>query len=179
MPAQHRAAALVISVVAGTCVLLAGCGSSSSRPADSTGPKASAGPMIPVGSTPASGTSGTGTKLTGNFCTDFKNFGQDVKVPSDVTSSLAAMREHGARYLDQAEAYFKGLAAEAPPQVATELRVIASDYQAMAASISTGNAAALTKTEQKMASLTTKGPSATAFRKLVLDLISKCGGISA
>jgi hypothetical protein len=49
----------------------------------------------------------------------------------------------------------------------------------MAASISTGNAAALTKTEQKMASLTTKGPSATAFRKLVLDLISKCGGISA
>jgi len=179
MPAQHRAAALVISVVAGTCVLLAGCGSSSSRPADSTGPKASAGPMIPAGSTPASGTSGTGTKLTGNFCTDFKNFGQDVKVPSDVTSSLAAMREHGARYLDQAEAYFKGLAAEAPPQVATELRVIASDYQGMAASISTGNAAALTKTEQKMASLTTKGPSATAFRKLVLDLISKCGGISA
>ncbi len=173
MPAQQRAAALVISVVAGTCVLLSGCGGSSSSsggsPANSTNGSAAGGPMMPVG-----GTSGTGVKLTGHFCTDFKNIGQNIKVPANATGSLTNLKQHGVQYLDQAAAYFNKLAAEAPPQAGKELRVIASDYQAMAASISSGNIGSLSKIEQRMVSLTTKGAAGSAFRQLIAYMVTKC-----
>jgi hypothetical protein len=173
MPAQRRAAALVISVVAGSCVLLSGCGGGSSSsggsPANSTNGSASGGTMQRLGST-----SGTHVKLTGHFCTDFKNIGQNIKVPTDATGSLTALKQHGVQYLDQAAAYFNKVAAEAPPQAGKELRVIASDYQAMAASISSGNVGSLAKIEQRMVSLTTKGTAGNAFRQLIAYMVTNC-----
>src|SRR5215469_1505101 len=96
MPAQQRAAAFVISVMAGTCVLLAGCGGSSSssggQPANG---QASASPTVSPGGNSGGGTTGSGAKLTGNFCTDFKNIGQNIKVPPNATGSLTDLKQHG------------------------------------------------------------------------------------
>src|SRR5215468_2326133 len=103
----HKWAALVISVAASGCVLLAGCGGGSGG-SDTSGGSA-AGPMKRL-SNDAS-TSGTGVKLTGDFCTDFKNMGQSVRVPAGVQSDLNTLRQHGVKYLNQAATYFSGLAA--------------------------------------------------------------------
>src|SRR5262245_29288209 len=122
----HNRAALVIGVVASVCVLLAGCGGSSSC-SNSWG--SAPGPMKKVTndtSTSGGGPSGTGARLTGNFCTDFKNIGQSVKIPASAQSDPSALQRHGAQYLTQAATYFRGLAAEAPPQAGKELRVLAA-----------------------------------------------------
>jgi hypothetical protein len=173
MPA-HRWAALTVAVVAGGCMTLAGCGGSSGGPGNSgaTSPSAAATTASPAGT--SSGTSGGGAKLSGNFCTDFKNIGQNIKVPASATGSLTALEHNGVRYLDQAAAYFNGLAGEAPPQAGKELRIIASDYHVMAASISSGNYGSLPKIEQQMVSLTTKGAAGTAFRNLITYMVTKC-----
>ena len=181
MPAQHRAAAFIISVMAGTCVLLAGCAGRSSSPsgtpANSQNGQASADPAVSPGGNSGGSTSGSGAKLTGNFCIDFKNIGTNIKVPANATGSLTDLKQHGVQYLDQAAAYFSNLAAEAPPQAGKELRIIASDYQAMAASISSGNIGSLGRIEQRMVSLTTNGAAGNAFRQLINYMVTKCTAV--
>jgi hypothetical protein len=175
MPAfgNARRRAVVTAVLAGACLALAGCGGSNSSSGSAAG-----GPNIPLSSaSPASagGTSGSAGKLTGNFCTDFKNLGTNIKVPADAQGSLSALQQHGAPYLSEAAAYFNGLAGEASPQAGKELRIIAADYQALAASIASGNLSSLSEVEQQMASLATKGTSGTAFRQLLAYMLTKCG----
>jgi hypothetical protein len=123
MPARRTArwavpgaAALVLS-----CAALAGCGSSggSSPSAPSSG-----------GSSPSAGkASAHGGRLTGNFCTDFKNIGTHMPIPAAASGNLATMERHDGRYLNQVAAYYSRLAAEAPPQAGQEIRSIASAYQ--------------------------------------------------
>ena len=171
MPAPKLGA--LAAAVASACVLLAGCGGGSGNPAgspaDSTSPKAAAGPMQTTG-----GTSGTGTKLTGKFCTDFKNIGKAVKIPANATGNLTSLKQDGVPYLGQVAAYFNGLAAEAPPQPAKELRLLASEYQTIARSISSGNVSSLAKAEQQMVSLTTKGAAGDAFHHLIAYMLTNC-----
>jgi hypothetical protein len=156
------AAALVLS-----CAALAGCASggssNNSASAPSGGSSSSAG----------SGSANTG-KLTGNFCTDFKNIGANIPIPSATTGSLATLEQHDGRYLRQVAGYYSRLAAEAPPQAGQEIRRIASAYQRLAGSIASAGASSISKVEQQITSLTTSGAAGNALRQLVVYVTTKC-----
>ena len=173
-----RPAALVISVVAGACLALAGCSGSSSSSGGTTGSggAASGGPNQPAGlstSPPAVPLPSSG-QLTGKFCDDFKSVGAHVTLPANATGSLSDLRKHGVPAINQVVTYFDGLAAEAPAKPAQALRVIAADYKALATSISSGNADSVSKAVSQMQNLTTNGSSGTAFRELISYMITKC-----
>jgi hypothetical protein len=162
--AVSGAAALVVS-----CAALAGCGSSG-------GPAQSAASTPPSGgaSSPAGNASASTGKLTGNFCTDFKNIGKNIPIPPSAAGSLATMEQHDGRYLRRVAAYYDKLAAEAPPQAGNEIRLIVSAYQGLAGSIASGSTGSLNKLEQQMRSLTTSGPVSNAFKRLVVYVTTKC-----
>ena len=158
------AAALVLS-----CAALAGCGSSGG-PSPSAASAPSSG-----GSSPSAGkASAHSGKLTGNFCTDFKNIGTNMPIPAADSGSLATMEQHDGRYLNQVAAYYARLAAEAPPQAGQEIRSIASAYQELASSIVSGSTHSLSQIEQQIGSLTSSGAAAQAFKKLVIYVTTKC-----
>ena len=177
MPAARRAA-LIVSVVAGVCVTLAGCSGSSSSSGGTTGSggAASGGPNQPAGlstSPPASSIPGS-TQLTGKFCDDFKSVGAHVTLPANATGSLTELRSRGVPAINQVATYFDGLAAEAPAKPAQALRVIAADYKALATSISSGSSGSVSKAVNQMQNLTTNGSSGSAFRQLIAYMITKC-----
>jgi hypothetical protein len=162
--AVPAAAAFVLS-----CAALAGCGGSGG-PAQSAGsPPSSGGSSSPAGNASAN----TG-KLTGNFCTDFKNIGENIPIPPSAAGSLATMEQHDGRYLRQVAAHYNKLAAEAPAQAGKEIRLIASAYQGMARSVTSGSTGSLNKLEQQMRSLTTSGAAGNAFKQLVTYVTTKC-----
>jgi hypothetical protein len=171
------AAALVLS-----CAALAGCGSSGgSSPSAASTPSSG-------GSSPSAGSaSAHNGKLTGNFCTDFKNIGTNMPIPAANSGSLTKMEQHDGRYLKQVAAYYARLAAEAPPQAGQEIRTIASAYQGLASSIVSGGGRgargrdkqsgathSLSQIEQQIGSLTSSGAAAQAFKKLVTYVTTKC-----
>ena len=160
----HKRAALVIIVVASGCVLLAGCGGGSGSPGGSA-----AGPVKTAPSNPST----SGPKLTGNFCTDFKNIGQSVKLPA-AKGSPSTLQQQGVQYLAHAATYFNGLAQEAPVQAGKELRLIAGDYQAIAESVYRNDMDSLSKIEKQMQSLTSNGAAGDAFRQMVTYVTTKC-----
>lgn len=173
MPAARRAA-LVISVIAGACLTLAGCSGSSSSSGGAASP-AAGGPNQPVNvnTSPASLPPTTG-QLTGKFCNDFKSIGAVARLPANATGSLSELRKRGVPVLNQAATYFEGLATEAPAKPGQALRVIAADYKAMAASISSGNTSSLGKAVSQVENLTTNGSSGSAFRQLITYSVTKC-----
>jgi hypothetical protein len=171
MPARRAARRAVPATAAFvlSCAALAGCGGSGG-PA----PSAASTPR-PGGSSSSAGNASTGTgKLTGNFCTDFKNIGKNIPIPPSAAGSLATLEQHDRRYLRRVSAYYDKLAAEAPPQAGTEIRLIVSAYQKMAGSIASGSTGSLNKLEQQMRSLTTSGPVSNAFKRLVVYVTTKC-----
>jgi len=163
----HKRAALVISVLASGCVLLAGCGGSSSS---GSPPVSLPSGAVTVPSGPAAGSSGGFGTLTGNFCTDVRTMGNNIRPQANATGNSTTAK----RYLRQARTYFSGLAAEAPKQVAGSLHVIAAQLQALAAAASSGNDSSLTKVSQKLQSLTTNGTTGNAFRNLIDYMVRKC-----
>jgi hypothetical protein len=171
MPARRTArwalpgaAALVLS-----CAALAGCGSSGgSSPSVASAPSSG-------GSSPSAGNaSAHNGKLTGNFCTDFKNIGSNMPIPAADSGSLATLEQHDGRYLNQVAGYYSRLAAEAPPQAGQEIRRIASAYQHLASSVVKGSAHSLSQIEQQIGSLTSSGAAAQALKKLVIYVTTKC-----
>ncbi len=166
-PARRAAPAAAAFVM--SCAALAGCGASG-------GPAQSAASTPPPGgpSSSAGNASASTGKLTGNFCTDFKNIGKNIPIPAAATGSLAEMERHDGRYLDQVAAYYGKLAAEAPPQTGKEIRLIVSAYQQLASSIASGGAGSLTKLEQQITTLTTSGTAGHAFKQLVVYMTTKC-----
>jgi hypothetical protein len=175
MTARSRArwGSAVIAAVAGTCLALTGCSSSPSSTPTSTGLPSGA---VTVPPTPQAGSaSPTVGKLTGNFCNDFRNIGTNFQLPASAQGSVSAAQHQGVQYLNKLEAYFNGLAAEAPAKVAKDLRTIAADFQATASAITSKSLSSLTKIEQQVQNLTTNGASGTAFRNLIAYLVTKCG----
>jgi hypothetical protein len=170
---QARWGALVITAVAGTCVALAGCSTSTTTNTPSTGLPSGA---VTVPPTPVAGGAGSVGKLTGNFCNDFKNIGTNFQLPASAQSSTSAARRQGVRYLNKLNAYFTGLAKEAPAQVANDLRTIAADFGSTSSAISSKSLSSLPKIEQKLQNLTTNGATGTAFRNLIGYLVTKCHG---
>jgi hypothetical protein len=135
MPARRTArwavpgaAALVLS-----CAALAGCGSSGGL-----SPSAASAPSSGGSSPSAGNASAHKGKLTGNFCTDFKNIGTNMPIPAVASGNLATLEQHDGRYLKRVAAYYSRLAAEAPPQAGQEIRSIASAHQDLASSIESG-----------------------------------------
>ena len=124
--------------------------------------------------TASSNPSTSGPKLTGNFCTDFKNIGTNMPIPAADSGSLATMEQHDGRYLNQVADYYSRLAAEAPPQVGLEVQSIASAYQDLASSIETGSTHSLSQIEQRIGSLTSSGAAGQALKKLVMYMTTKC-----
>jgi hypothetical protein len=171
MPARRTArwavpgaAALVLS-----CAALAGCGSSGgSSPSAASAPSSG-------GSSPSAGNAAAHNgKLTGNFCTDFKNIGTNMPIPAAGSGSLATLEQHDGRYLNEVAGYYSRLAAEAPPQAGQEIRRIASAYQDLASSIVAGKTHSLSQIEQQIGSLTSSGAAAQAFKRLVTYVTTKC-----
>jgi hypothetical protein len=170
MPARRTArwavpgaAALVLS-----CAALTACGSSGG-----SSPSAAGAPS--GGSAPSAGNaSAHNGKLTGNFCTDFKNIGTNMPLPAAGSGSVATMKQHDGRYLNQVAAYYARLAAEAPPQAGQELRSIGSAYQQLASSLVNGGSHSLSQIEQQIGSLTSSGPAAKALKQLILYVTTKC-----
>jgi hypothetical protein len=157
-------------------VALAGCGGSSSS-GNSTG-SAAGQPNIPVSTVPPTNTpgvsGGTPGKLTGNFCNDIKSIGNDMQVPPDAEGNLSNLETNGVSYLKKVEQEFSGLAGEAPPAVAKELRTISADYQSIAAAITSKNLGSLQRIEKQLESLTSKGAAGNAFRSLISYMVTKC-----
>jgi hypothetical protein len=175
--------------------VLAGCGSSGGSPPSAAGAPSSSG------SSPSAGKASAHTgKLTGNFCTDFKNIGTNMPIPAADSGSIATMEQHDGRYLKEVASYYAKLASEAPPQAGQQIGSIASAYQGLASSIvnesgggrwpragarSTGAGKAergagkqstpsLSQIEQQIGSLTSSGPAAQAFKKLIIYVTTKC-----
>jgi len=86
--------------------------------------------------------------------------------------TLTARQAHGGQFFQAAAAYFNGLAGEAPPQAATELKVIAAAYSSLADGAV--NAASASQLEQQMSSITTQGKSGQAVLGLVTYLTTHC-----
>jgi hypothetical protein len=168
---------LVIAAVAGTCVALAGC-SSTTTSGGNRQPTGLPSGAVTVPPTPAGGGAGSVGKLTGNFCTDLKSIGTNFQLPASAQSSASAAQAQGVRYLNKLNAYFTGLAKEAPPQVAKDLRTIAADFQATSSAISSNSLNSPSKIEQQLQNVTTNGATGTAFRNLIGYLITKCGAAS-
>ena len=166
-PARRAAPAAAAFLL--SCAALAGCGAAG-------GPAQSAASTPPSGgsSSSAGNASANTGKLTGNFCTDFKNIGKNIPIPAAATGSLAEMERHDGRYLNQVAAYYDRLAAEAPPQAGKEIRLIVSAYQQLASSIAAGGTESMTKLEQQINTLTTSGTAGNAFKQLVLYITTKC-----
>jgi hypothetical protein len=178
MPARRPArrafpgtAALVLS-----CAALAGCAFGGSSGNSASGGQSQNSASAPSGGSSSSaghGSANTG-KLTGNFCTDIKNIGANIPIPSTTTGSLAALERHDGRYLRQVAAYYSRLAAEAPPQAGREIRLIASAYQRLAGSIASAGTGSIGAIEQQITSLTTSGAASNAFKQLVVYMTTKC-----
>ncbi|HET7243483.1 MAG TPA: hypothetical protein VFJ07_01510 [Streptosporangiaceae bacterium] len=175
MPARRTArwavpgaAALVLS-----CAALVGCGSSGG-----SSPSAASAPSSGGSSPSAGNASAHNGKLTGNFCTDFKNIGTNMPIPAADSGSLATLEQHDGRYLNQVSVYYSRLAAEAPPQAGQDIRRIASAYQDLASSIESGGGRgsthSLSQIEQQIGSLTSSGAAAQAFKNLVIYVTTKC-----
>jgi hypothetical protein len=169
---QARWGSLVVAV-AGTCVALAGC-SGSSTSANNPSVSLPSG-AVTVPPTPVAGGAGSVGKLTGNFCNDFRNIGTSFQLPASAQGSGSAAERQGLHYLNKLQAYFTGLAGEAPHQVSSDLRTIAADLQRTVAAVSSKNLSSLQKADQQLQSLTTNGATGNAFRNLVGYVVTKCG----
>jgi hypothetical protein len=141
----------VLATVAGVSAMLAGCGpgsggasaNGSGQPPASTPAASSGGPGAPASGGP--GTAIGTAHVTGHFCTDFPRLLARVpKIPPGDKGNLPALRRDATRLLATATGYFTALAGEAPPQVASALRTVASVYQRNeGAALAQGSAAAL------------------------------------
>jgi hypothetical protein len=171
MPARRTARWAIpgAAVLVLSCAALVGCGSSGG-----SSPSAASAPSSGGSSPSAGNASAHNGKLTGNFCTDFKNIGTNMPIPAATSGSLATMEQHNGRYLNQVADYYSRLAAEAPPQAGQEIRSIASAYQDLASSIVRGSTHSLSQIEQRIGSLTSSGAAAQAFKKLVTYVTTKC-----
>jgi hypothetical protein len=162
-----RLAAIAAAAAAGACLVLSGCGGGSASPAAS-----SSSGVSPAASSSAAAALGS-TKLTGHFCTDFTNLSHNLpKVPAADKNNLAALQAHGGQFFQSAAAYFKGLAGEAPPQAAAELKIIASAYGSLANGAT--SASSVSQVEKQMASITSKGKPGQAFIGLVTYITTHC-----
>ena len=170
MPARRTARWAVsgAAALALSCVTLAACGSSGgSLPSAASAPSSG-------GSSPSAGhASAHRGKLTGSFCTDFKNIGTNMPIPAVNSGSASAMEQHDGTYLKQLSGYYTRLAAEAPPRAGQQIRHIASAYQGLASSIVDGSSS-LSQIEQQIGSLTRTGTAAQAFKKLIVYVTTKC-----
>ena len=163
-----------IAAVAGACLLLSACGGGSAggSTADSSSPSGGGG-STPAASSAASVPGLPSAKLTGHFCKDFTNLSHNLpKVPTADKNNLSALQANGGGFFKSAAAYFNGLAAEAPPQAAAELKIIAASYSSLANGSLT--ASSVSQLEQQMQGITTKGKTGQAFIGLVTYLATHC-----
>jgi len=160
---------LAAIAAASACLVLSGCGGGStggSTTGSSSGGTAASSSAPAVAGLPSA-------KLTGNFCKDFSNISHNLpKVPAADKNNLAALQANGGQFFTSAAAYFNGLAAEAPPQAAAELKIIAGAYKSLASgSVSASSAK---QVEKQMESITTSGKTGQAFIGLVTYLTTHC-----
>jgi hypothetical protein len=171
MPARRTARRAVpgTAVLILSCAALAGCGSSGG-----SSPSAASAPSSGGSSPSAGNASAHNGKLTGNFCTDLKNIGTNIRIPPANASDPAAIQRRDSRYLNQVVAYYNKLASEAPPQAGKDIRLVASAYQRLASSIASESAGSLGKLEQQVAALTSSGAVGNAFKQLIVYVTTKC-----
>ncbi len=189
-----RPAAAAAAVCAGVCLMLSGCGGGSITPsANGTSAAGSSSSSAPgsVSSSSASGGSGSSgsssssssgggsapvtTKgLTGNFCTDLNNIGQDLKglpTPKD-NGDLSAEEATARQDLAAVAGTFNGLATEAPPNVAAALHNLSSLYQKTADDMT--GIGSLGQLSQDEKSLTADGTYLSSLQTLIGYAASHC-----
>jgi hypothetical protein len=169
-----RVSAIAAAAVAGACLLLSACGGGSAGGSTAGSSSSSgAGGSTPAASSAASVPGLPSAKLTGHFCKDFTNLSHNLpKVPTADKNNLSALQANGGGFFKSAAAYFNGLAAEAPPQAAAELKIIAAAYSSLANGSLT--ASSVSQLEQQMQGITTKGKTGQAFIGLVTYLATHC-----
>jgi hypothetical protein len=168
-----RVSAIAAAAVAGACLLLSACGGGSAGGSTAGSSSSSGGGSTPAASSAASVPGLPSAKLTGHFCKDFTNLSHNLpKVPNADKNNLSALQANGGGFFKSAAAYFNGLAGEAPPQAAAELKIIASAYS----SVGSGSvsASSVDQLEKQMESITTKGKTGQAFIGLVTYLATHC-----
>lgn len=162
---------LAAIAAAGACLMLSGCGGGSTG--GSTAGSSSGGTAAASSSSGPALSGLPSAKLTGHFCKDFSNISHNLpKVSAADKNNLAALQANGGQFFTSAAAYFNGLAAEAPPQAAAQLKIIAAAYTSLASgSIS---ASSVKQVEKQMESITTSGKTGQAFIGLVTYLTTHC-----
>jgi hypothetical protein len=164
-----------IAAAAGACLLLSACGGGSAggSTVGSSSSSGGGGGSTPAASSAASVPGLPSAKLTGHFCKDFTNLSHNLpKVPTADKNNLSALHANGGGFFKSAAAYFNGLAAEAPPQAASELKIIAAAYSSLANGSLT--ASSVSQLEQQMQGITTQGKTGQAFVGLVTYLATHC-----
>jgi len=168
-----RVSAIAAAAVAGACLLLSACGGGSAGGGTAGSSSSSGGGGAATASSAASVPGLPSAKLTGHFCKDFTNLSHNLpKVPTADKNNLSALQANGGGFFKSAAAYFNGLAAEAPPQAAAELKIIAAAYSSLATGSLT--ASSVSQLEQQMQGITTKGKTGQAFIGLVTYLATHC-----
>jgi hypothetical protein len=168
-----RVAAIAAAAAASGCLMLSGCGGGSGGGSTGSAAGGSSAGSSPTASSAASVPGLPSAKLTGHFCADFTNISRNLpKVPAEDRHNLSALQAHGGQFFKSAAAYFNGLAGEAPPQAAAELKIIASAYSSLGSgSISASSVGEL---EKQMEGITTKGKTGEAFIGLVTYIATHC-----
>ena len=168
-----RVSAIAAAAVAGACLLLSACGGGSAGGGTAGSSSSSGGGGAATASSAASVPGLPSAKLTGHFCKDFTNLSHNMpKVPAADKNNLSALQANGGGFFKSAAAYFNGLAGEAPPQAAAELKIIASAYSSLANGSLT--ASSVSQLERQMQGITTKGKTGQAFIGLVTYLATHC-----
>jgi hypothetical protein len=177
---QFRAAgpAVAAAACASVCMLLSGCSGGSIAPTANGTPAAGSPAASSAGSSSGSSGSAPGAVstagLTGNFCADFSNMGQNLKTlptPKD-NGDLAAQEATARQDLSAVEGTFNGLATEAPPDVAAAIHNITALYQTEIGNLGSFNSAGQIAKEEK--DLTSNGAYLKSIEVLIEYATSHC-----
>jgi hypothetical protein len=167
--------AAIVAAVAGSCLMLGGCGGGSIGGSAATGSSAGTSGPAASSSSPAPVSTASAAKglLTGHFCTDFTHLGQTLgKLTPAQSKNLEQNRGEAVAFLTQAAADFNGLANEAPGKVGPFMHTLASEYQSLASAA--GSGASLSQLKNEAKNVDTVGKSGAAFRQLIQYLVTAC-----
>ena len=167
--------AAIVAAVAGSCLMLGGCGGGSIGGSAATGSSAGTSGPAASSSSPAPVSTASAAKglLTGHFCTDFTHLGQTLgKLTPAQYKNIEQNRPEAVAFLEQAAADFNGLANEAPGKVGPFMHTLASEYQSLASAA--GSGASLSQLKNEAKNVDTVGKSGAAFRQLIQYLVTAC-----
>jgi hypothetical protein len=176
---KAQLAGIFLASIAGTCILIGGCGSGAGAsgagsPADPSSSTASAAGAPGSPGPAVSGTAVGSVKLTGSFCADLAAVERTIpQVGAAQTKSASALRLAGIKTFNAGAEGFGELTGEAPAQIAASVRTVADAFRAEAKTMASAKSVA--QIDNAFAQSEDSGAAGKAYRDVVSYASSKCG----